>query len=52
MCGLGGLGGRCRVRETTVANAVSGDPEKVTGGRTYNFDRAVPGTRAKCVLRY
>ena len=52
MCGLGGLGGRCRVRETTVANAVSGDPEKVTGGRTYNFDRAVPGTGAKCVLRY
>ena len=52
MCGLGGLGGRCRVWETTVVKAISRDQKKVTGGRAYNFDSAVPGTRAKCVLRY
>ena len=38
--------------ETTVAKAVNGDPEKVSKGRAYNFDSAVPGTGAKCVLRY
>ncbi len=52
MCGLGGLGGMCRVWETTVAKAVSGDPDKVIGGRAYNFDSAVPGTGAERVLRY
>ncbi len=52
MCELGGLGGRCRVWGTTVVMAVSGVPENVTGGRAYNFDSTVPGTGAKCVLRY
>lgn len=52
MYGLGGLVGRCRVWETTVAKAVSGDPGKDTGGRAYNFDSAVPGTGAKRVFRY
>ena len=52
MYGLGGLVGRCRVWETTVAKAVSGDPGKDTGARAYNFDSSVPGTGAKRVFRY
>ena len=52
MCGLGGLGGKFRVRETTVAKAVSGHLGMLEEGITYNFDSAVPGTGTECVLRY
>lgn len=31
-CGLGGLGGKFRVRETTVVKAVSEDPENAREG--------------------
>ena len=37
MCGLGGLGGKFRVRETTVAKAVSGHLDNVRGGYYVQF---------------
>ena len=43
MCGLGGLGGRCRVWGTTVVKARQWKSVRIFEGLfAYNFDSAVP----------